>query len=310
MTAAETDEARNELRSAGGSLHQGMKHMDNDRLVPLDSLPDFDVADGYTDIRGFDAFLSDGRQVGRVNQLLVDTGARRVAAITLEGGGMSASGRDVQVPIEDVEIDTPTRRVLIQGADAETLGGRAAAGTAAMAAGATGVAATGAAAADEARRDVGAAEERLTLSEEELRLRKQRVSAGAVEVDKHVETRHVRESVPVMREEVTVERRPIANPTTNPQARFEGDEIRVPIMEEEVVVEKRAVAKEELVITRGQVQESQTVEADLRRERAEIHEVGDVRHGGDAGTGLRADGTRLPDNPLQGGRDLDGDGVR
>lgn len=276
--------------------------MDNERLVPLESLPDFDVADGYTDIRGFDAFLSDGRQVGRVNELLVDPDARRVAAITLEGGGMSASGRDMQVPIEDVEIDTPTRRVLIQGSDAETLGGRAAAGTAAEMVGTAG--ATGAAAADYARRDVGAGEERITLSEEELELRKQRVSAGAVEVDKRVETEHVRESVPVMREEVTVERRPITDPTANPQARFEGGEIRVPIMEEEVVVEKRAVAKEELVITKGQVQESQTVEADLRRERAEIREVGDVRTGGDAGTGLRAD------NPLQGGRDLDGDGVR
>jgi uncharacterized protein (TIGR02271 family) len=290
--------------------------MNNDRLVPLDSLPDFDVADGYTDIRGFDAFLSDGRQVGRVNELLVDPDARRVAAITLEGG-MSAAGRDVQVPIEDVEIDTPTRRVMIQGADVETLGGRAAAGmggtagtagTAGMAAGTAGMAAgtagMAAGAAGLGRRDVAGNEERITLSEEELELRKQRVSAGAVEVEKHVETEHVREAVPVMREEVTVERRPITDPTANPQARFEGDEIRVPIMEEEVVVEKRAVAKEELVISKGQVQESQTVEADLRRERAEVHEVGDVRTSGDAGTGLRAD------NPLQGGRDLDGDGVR
>ncbi|HYH80587.1 MAG TPA: PRC and DUF2382 domain-containing protein [Longimicrobium sp.] len=275
--------------------------MHNDRLVPLDSLPDFDVADGYTDIRGFDAYLSDGRQVGRVNELLVDPDARRVAAITLEGGGMSATGGR-QVPIEDVEIDTPTRRVLIQGADAETLGGRA---------GATGMvgtagAATGAMDADHARRDVNAGEERMTLSEEELELRKQRVSAGSVEVDKRVETQHVREAVPVMREEVSVERRPLAEPTTNPDARFEGGEIRVPLMEEEVVVEKRAVAKEELVISKGQVQETQTVEADLRRERAEIHERGDVRTSGD----VRGDGGLRADNPLRGGRDLDGDGVR
>ncbi len=277
--------------------------MDNDRLVPLDSLPDFHVADGYTDIRGFDAFLSDGRQVGRVNDLLVDPDARRVAAITLEGGGMSAAGRGARVPIEDVEIDTPTRRVLIQGTDADTLamGGR---GASTAAAAMEGAAATGSAPADHARRDASAGEERITLAEEELALGKRQVQAGTVEVDKRVETRHVRESVPVMREEVSVERRPIADPTANPQARFEGGEIHVPIMEEEVVVEKRAVAKEELVISKGQVQEQQTVEADLRRERAEIHESGDVRHGGDAGTGMRAA------DPLQGGRDLDGDGVR
>ena len=53
--------------------------MHNERLVPLESLPDFHVADGYTDIRGFDAFTADGRQVGRVDHLLVDPDARRVA---------------------------------------------------------------------------------------------------------------------------------------------------------------------------------------------------------------------------------------
>ncbi|HEU4560677.1 MAG TPA: PRC and DUF2382 domain-containing protein [Longimicrobium sp.] len=263
--------------------------MHNERLVPLDSLPDFHVADGYTDIRGFDAFTPDGRQVGRVDHLLVDPDAQRVAAITLEGG-VSASGHNLQVPIEDVEIDTPTRRVLIASAGADRLG-------------LTDRAAAGAASLDAApRRDAGdSAEERLTLAEERLDVHKERVDAGALEVNKHVETRHVREEVPVRREEVTVERRPIAEPTVNPQARFEGGEIHVPLMEEEVVVEKRQVAKEELVITKGQVQENQTVEADLRRERAVIHEHGDVRHEDD---GLRAR------DPLQGGRDLDGDGVR
>ncbi|HEX9938261.1 MAG TPA: PRC and DUF2382 domain-containing protein [Longimicrobium sp.] len=272
--------------------------MHNERLVPLESLPDFHVADGYTDIRGFDAFTADGRQVGRVDHLLVDPDAQRVAAITLEGG-MSASGRDMQVPIEDVEIDTPTRRVLIQGAGAQMLGmgGHAAAGAAAMDMD-TGTASH--------RHSGNAAEERLTLAEERLDVHKEQVSAGALEVNKHVETQHVREQVPLRHEEVTVERRPITDPTANPEARFEGDEIRIPLMEEEVVVEKRQVAKEELVITKGQVQETQTVEADLRRERAVIHEHGDVQHGtvhGDAG-GLRAR------DPLQGGRDLDGDGVR
>ncbi len=109
-------------------------------------------------------------------------------------------------------------------------------------------------------------EERIVLAEEELELRKQRVETGAVEIDKHVETEHVRESVPVMREEVTVERRPVTEPT-NTEAHFDGDEIRIPIVEEEVVIEKRAVVKEELVIHKDQVQDQHVVEADLRRER-------------------------------------------
>jgi uncharacterized protein (TIGR02271 family) len=270
-------------------------------LVPLDEA-DLEVADGYTDIRGFEAYLPDGRKIGEVDELLVDPTARRVAAITLD---LDDDGPDVgretrpQVAIEHVEIDTPTRRVLIAAAGMSGLGlgsGGAAAGTAGTA--------RGGLFEDTARRAAAAGEERMTLAQEELDVRKERMAAGSVDVHKHVETEHVRESVPVMHEEVSVERRPIAEPTSNPQARFEGDEIHIPLVKEEVVVEKRAVATEELVITKGQVQEQQTVEADLRRERAEVREHGDVRPGGDAGTGMRAD------NPLQGGRDLDGDGVR
>ncbi|MBA2243588.1 MAG: DUF2382 domain-containing protein, partial [Gemmatimonadetes bacterium] len=49
----------------------------------------------------------------------------------------------------------------------------------------------------------------------------------------------------------------------------------------ELVVEKRAVPKEELVIKKHQVQEEQVVEADLRKERAEVHREGDVNVRGD-----------------------------
>jgi stress response protein YsnF len=113
---------------------------------------------------------------------------------------------------------------------------------------------------DDTRRDVAGAEERLTLSEEQLAVGKREMSAGQVEVEKHVDTRHVREDVPVRRDE-------------------------------------------EIVVRKNEVQDHQTVEADLRKERAEVHQTGDVRRVDGEG-GMRAD------SPLQGGRDLDGDGVR
>ena len=268
-----------------------MNSYDNDNtaggLVPLDELDDFKVADGYTDIRGFEAYTENGRSVGEVDQLLVDQAAQRVAAITIDVDEElldSGRGPRVQVPIEHVEINTSARRVTIQGAGAEYLGlsGNSAHGVAA--AGATG--AVGAMGLDrddntpEATRTTADDEERIILAEEELELRKERVDAGAVEIDKRVETEHVRESVPVMREEVTVERRPVTDPTST-EARFDGDEIRIPILEEEVVVEKRAVVTEELVIHKDQVQDERVVEADLRRERVETHETGEVSRVGD-----------------------------
>ena len=276
-------------------------------LVPLDKLDDVEVAEGYTDIRGFEAYLPDGRKIGEVDELLVDTAARRVAAITLD---LDDDGPDIgrephpRVAIEHVEIDTPSRRVLITSAGVGALGitgGTATAGTA-----------RSGLFEDTTRRDAGVDEQRMTLAQEELDVRKERMAAGSVDVHKHVETEHVRESVPVMREEVTVERRPITEPGAGTEARFEGDEIRIPMVEEEVVVEKRPVVREELVVRKSQVQEEQVVEADLRRERAEVHQDGDVRHGGGmhADESLRSDEGIDLKHPLRGGRDLDGDGVR
>ncbi|HSU17902.1 MAG TPA: YsnF/AvaK domain-containing protein [Longimicrobium sp.] len=154
------------------------------------------------------------------------------------------------------------------------------------------------------RRDAAGAEERLTLSEEQLAVGKRETSAGQVEVEKHVDTRHVREEVPVMRDEVTVERHELTGAdAVNTDRAFTEEHISVPLTREEVVAEKRAVGAEEIVVRRNQVEDTQTVEADLRKERAEVHQTGDVRRV-DEGGGMRAD------NPLSGGRDLDGDGVR
>ena len=95
-------------------------------------------------------------------------------------------------------------------------------------------------------------------------------------MQKRVETEHVRETVPVMREEVTVERRPVTGMGT--AAEIGDDEIRVPLSQEEVIVQKRVVPKEELVIKKHQVQGEQIVEDDIRKERAEVVQTGDVKN--------------------------------
>jgi uncharacterized protein (TIGR02271 family) len=131
---------------------------------------------------------------------------------------------------------------------------------------------------DRLRRDelLSDEERRLTLSEEELAVGKREVRAGEVEIDKDVETRHVRENVPVSHDEVIIERRPVTG--MRGEARIGEEEIRVPVTEEEVVARKRVVPTEEIVARKRQVVENETVEADLRRERAEIHEEGNLRH--------------------------------
>ena len=136
-----------------------------------------------------------------------------------------------------------------------------------------------------ARGGEAARDARLILAEEELHIGKRQVQAGEVRLHKTVETEHVRESVPLMREEVTIERRPVTDMNASTNVEISEDEIRIPVMAEEAVVEKRAVAKEEVVVRKESRTENQTVEADLRRERLDVdRNVDTLRSSGTADT--------------------------
>lgn len=126
--------------------------------------------------------------------------------------------------------------------------------------------------------DVRLTDVRLTLAEEQLAVGTRAVQAGEVGIRKTVDTERVRRTVPVAREEVTVERRPATGlDAATAQVEVTDDEIRIPIFAEEVVVEKRLVPKEEYVVRKRRVTETRTVEADLRRERLEVAQVVDER---------------------------------
>ena len=113
---------------------------------------------------------------------------------------------------------------------------------------------------------------RLVLNEEQLAVGTREVGAGEVGVRKHVETQHVHENVQLRHDEVDVERRPVTDGYTaaGNATIGEGEDIRIPLHAEEAVVEKRVVPAEELVVRKREVVENQPVDAELRRERAEV----------------------------------------
>lgn len=139
-------------------------------------------------------------------------------------------------------------------------------------------------------------EARLTLSEEQLAVGKRQVAAGEATVRKTVEVEHVSDSVEVRREEIVVERRPIAADAPT-DVQIGEDEIRIPLTREEAVVEKRAVPVEEVVVRKEVVVEQQPVEADLRRERVDESALRDA-------TGRAAEPAE------RGGADDPGDAIR
>lgn len=107
---------------------------------------------------------------------------------------------------------------------------------------------------------------RLTLSEEQLTVGKRQVQAGEVNLRKEVDTRHVQQTVGLVHEEVSLERRPL-NASDAANLEIGEQTIRVPLMAEEAVVEKRVVGTEEVLVRKQAVSENQTVEADVRKER-------------------------------------------
>ena len=124
------------------------------------------------------------------------------------------------------------------------------------------------------------------LREEELRARKEMVEAGEVELRKEVVSEQRTLDVPVMREEVVIERHPVQG---RPSDRPIGAEqtIEIPVREEQVELEKQAVVYEEVEVGKRQVQDTEHVTGTVRREEAHIEREGgaNVRESGRAAMG-------------------------
>lgn len=157
------------------------------RTQPMSQLPDFNVAAGSPDVRGWTVVAPDGSRLGTVRELMVDTAAMRVASLDVELAAGDQRGRTT-LPVESVQVDGAHRVVVVTASSA------------------TGSAPATVRAADAASTDVKVTDE----------------------------------------------------------------EVRVPIVEEELVVERRPVVKEEIVVRKSAVTREKTVEADLRKERVEI----------------------------------------
>ncbi|WP_394139657.1 YsnF/AvaK domain-containing protein [Cytobacillus oceanisediminis] len=113
-------------------------------------------------------------------------------------------------------------------------------------------------------------EHSLKLREEQLDVRKDRVQAGEVEIHKDVVEEQKTVNVPVEHEEVYVERRKVDDPTAASTSPIEDDEtIRIPITEERVEVSKKPVVTDEVVVGKREVQETQQVTENLKKE--EVH---------------------------------------
>lgn len=119
--------------------------------------------------------------------------------------------------------------------------------------------------------------DRLQLREEGLEVEKERVQVGEVRLRKEVVSEQRNIEVPVTREEVVIERHAAVGDEPVDGVIGEGEEVRIPLMEEEVRVEKTPIVREEVSIRKRQVQDTERVSETVRREEARIEGQGNAR---------------------------------
>lgn len=113
---------------------------------------------------------------------------------------------------------------------------------------------------------------------EELHVDKQLIETGRVRLVKTVHQDEQTVNIPLMREEVTVERVALNQYVDQPPStRQEGDTTIYPVLQEVVVTEKRLLLVEEIRVTKRQVETHETQSVTLRREEVNVERI-DATH--------------------------------
>ena len=207
---------------------------------PLSELDDWELVYDEQDLRGRVLLDAEGRPLGTVTEMMVDTDAERVEAIVLD------NGREISASAFQIRDGQP---VLL------------------------------AAAVERPRAEVRDATEAILLAEERLAVRKRPIQRGEVEVGRRVVEEQQTVPVDLRREELWVEQRDVDDrPISAEEAErlFAEGTIRVPVRGEEAVVAKEAVVTGEVVVGKEQVVERQQITDTVRRTEAEIETEGDV----------------------------------
>lgn len=98
---------------------------DGVRIAPLSELDDFEVAEGYPDIRGWKVASADGQEVGKVRDLLIDVDQMRTRYLEVRLTKQLAAApgdRDVLVPIGTAQVGEGKEEVVRVPLTAERFG--------------------------------------------------------------------------------------------------------------------------------------------------------------------------------------------
>jgi uncharacterized protein (TIGR02271 family) len=119
-------------------------------------------------------------------------------------------------------------------------------------------------------------DKKVLLRKEELDVAKNRVNIGNVELSKEIVEEQKVVDVPVVHEEVVIERRAINNEASDSPIIDEHETIHVPVSEERIEVGKHTVVTGEVSVSKREVEETKQVRETLKREEARVVKDGDA----------------------------------
>lgn len=244
---------------------------------------------------GADVVDSDGRKVGTVGQVYVDSSSNQPSWVTVKTGLFGSS--ESFAPLDSADWTGDELRIgfdksfvkdaphidndgALDSADEDALyryyklGGSSASGDLD----------------DETRMDASVGNRRpegydtsgpttddaMTRSEEQMTVEKEQVTTGRARLRKHVVTENQTVTVPVSREEVTLEREPITEANRGAATSGPGiseEEHEVQLTEERIVVNKETVPVERVRLGTETVTENQQVSEEVRKEKIEFDDA-------------------------------------
>jgi stress response protein YsnF len=222
----------------------------------LQDLSGWKLAHHDQDIRGWPLMDDAGREVGRIDEMIVDTDTRHVETVVLENGA--------EFPVSALDIGKNEVRL-----DREYAARFAGAGGLMSHGARTGQSAPG----------PREGQIRIPIIEEHVEVGKQRVESSGAQVHTRLTERPVEKEVTLRDEKVTVERRPADRMATDKDVEMakRGEHIQVNTVHEEPVIRKQSKVVEEVVIGKEATERKETVREKERKTEVDVDTPHDLR---------------------------------
>jgi len=239
---------------------------------------------------GRTAVDSDGDKIGRVEEVYLDDASGQPEWLAIKTGlvgnklsfapiaGSSASGDDLRLPFTKTQVkdapnvdadghlepDEEARLYQHYGRSDYETGSETTGRTTEV---------------DTSRQTVGRdtsgpeTDDAMTRSEEEMTVNKTQRQAGTARLRKYIVSEQVNTTVPVQREQATVQREPITDANVGDAMSgkdLSEEEHEVVLTEEQVDVDKKVVPKERVRLDKEVVTEQQQVSGEVRKEQIEV----------------------------------------